>query len=147
MTKGTRPLAAFAALAVAAGMAGSAQAANGVDTTALQKSVNVGSDNTGIRRHLKALQLIADSNNHTRATATKGHEDSVDYVEQQLGTAPAGYWKVYRQPFSAAIFEETAPPTLTANPAPSSAWLANTDFATMDASGSPAPSRPARRSP
>ena len=91
MTKGIRPLAVAVAVAAAAGMAGSAQAANGVDTTALQKAVNVGSDNTGIRRHLKALQLIADrpGNNHTRATATQGHEDSVDYVEQQLATAPA----------------------------------------------------------
>ena len=34
MTKGIRPLAAAVAVAAAAGMAGSAQAANGVDTTA-----------------------------------------------------------------------------------------------------------------
>ena len=44
MTKGIRPLAAAVAIAAAAGMAGSAQAANGVDTTALQNAVNVGND-------------------------------------------------------------------------------------------------------
>jgi Zn-dependent M28 family amino/carboxypeptidase len=137
MKKGIRPLAAVAAVAAAAGMAGSAQAANGIDTTALQKAVDVGSDTTGIRRHLKALQEIADrpGNNHTRATATKGHEDSVDYVEQQLATAKAGYWKVYRQPFSAAIWEETAPPTLAAAGPSAPVWQHDVDYATMDASG------------
>ena len=137
MKKGIRPLAAVAAVAAAAGMAGSAQAANGVDTTTLQNAVKVGSNTTGIRRHLKAFQEIADrkGNNGNRATATQGHEDSVKYVEQQLATA-GGYWKVSEQPFSAAIFEEVAPPTLTATPAPSPAWQPNVDFATMDASGS-----------
>jgi Zn-dependent M28 family amino/carboxypeptidase len=138
MTKGIRPLAAVVAVAAAAGMAGTAQAANGIDTTALQSAVKVGdkAGTTGIRRHLRALQEIADrpGNNGTRATATQGHEDSVKYVEQQLATA-GGYWKVTEQPFVADIFEETAPPTLTPNPAPSPAWQANVDFATMDASG------------
>jgi hypothetical protein len=57
-------------------------------TTALQRAVAVG-NNTGIRRHLLQLQLIADrpGNNGTRATATQGDEDSVKYVEQQLATA------------------------------------------------------------
>jgi Zn-dependent M28 family amino/carboxypeptidase len=137
MKKGIRPLAAVAAVAAAAGMAGSAQAANGIDTTQIQDAVKVGSNTTGIRRHLKAFQEIADrkGNNGNRATATQGHEDSVKYVEQQLATT-SGYWKVSEQPFSAAIFEEVAPPTLTPNPAPSPAWQANVDFATMDASGS-----------
>ena len=136
MTKGIRPLAAAVAVAAAAGMAGSAQAANGVDTTAVQKAVTVGNGKAGIRSHLKQLQLIADrpGNNGNRATATQGHRDSAAYVEKQLATT-GGYWKVSEQPFVADIFEETAAPTLTPNPAPSSAWQANVDFATMDASG------------
>ena len=117
-------------------------AATPTDTTALQNAVSVGNDNTGIRRHLRKLQLIADrpGNNGTRATATQGHEDSVEYVEQQLTTA-GGYWHVYEQPFTAAIFEELAPPTLSSVPRPSPAWTPNTDFATMDASGSGAVER------
>ena len=123
MTKGIRPLAAAVAVAAAAGMAGSAQAANGVDTTAVQKAVTVGNGKAGIRSHLKQLQLIADrpGNNGNRATATQGHRDSAAYVEKQLATT-AGYWKVTEQPFVADIFEETAAPTLTPNPAPSPAW-------------------------
>jgi Zn-dependent M28 family amino/carboxypeptidase len=139
MTKGIRPLAAAVAVAAVAGMAGSAQAANGVDTTKLQDAVQVGdkAGTTGIRRHLRALQAIADrpGNNGTRATATQGHRDSMDYVEEQLKPYGA-YWKVSRQPFSASVFTELAPPTLTSAPAASPAWVANTDFATMDASGS-----------
>ena len=79
MTKGIRPLAAAVAVAAAAGMAGSAQAANGVDTTALQNAVKVGNGRSGIRSHLRQLQLIADrpGNNGNRATATQGHGDSV----------------------------------------------------------------------
>ncbi len=136
MHRTIRPL---AAVAIAAGALGAApaRAATPTDTTALQRAVSVGDDTSGIRRHLRQLQLIADrpDNNGTRATATQGHEDSVKYVEQQLATA-GGYWHVYEQPFTAAIFEELAPPTLTSVPSPSPAWTAGTDFATMDASGS-----------
>ena len=98
MTKGIRPLAAAVAIAAAAGMAGSAQAANGVDTTAVQRGGH-GRQRTrrASARHLKALQLIADrpGNNGNRATATQGHRDSAAYVEKQLATT-GGYWKVYR---------------------------------------------------
>jgi Zn-dependent M28 family amino/carboxypeptidase len=137
MTKGTRPLAAVAAIAAAVGMAGTAHAANGIDTTALQNAVKVGNDKSGIRSHLKQLQLIADrkGNNGTRATATQGHRDSMAYVEKQLATTN-GYWKVSEQPFSASVFTELADPTLSSVPAASPAWVANTDYATMDASGS-----------
>jgi Zn-dependent M28 family amino/carboxypeptidase len=136
MHRAIRPLAAVATLAAAL-VAVPARAATPTDTTALQRAVGVGNDTTGIRRHLRQLQLIADrpGNNGTRATATQGHEDSVKYVEQQLATA-GGYWRVHEQPFSAEVFEELAPPTLTSVPSPSPAWTAGTDFATMDASGS-----------
>jgi Zn-dependent M28 family amino/carboxypeptidase len=136
MYRAIRPLAAVATVAAAV-VAVPARASTPTDTTALQRAVVVGSNTTGIRRHLLQLQLIADrpGNNGTRATATQGHEDSVKYVEQQLATA-GGYWRVYEQPFSAEIFEELAAPTLTSVPSPSPVWTAGTDFATMDASGS-----------
>jgi Zn-dependent M28 family amino/carboxypeptidase len=135
MQRGNRPLAAMAALAASAALAAPATAATPTDTSALQAAVKVGNNTSGIRKHLKALQLIADANGGNRATSTTGHEASVKYVEEQLATA-GSYWKVSEQPFSAAIFEELAPPTLTSNPAHSPAFVANTDFATMDASGS-----------
>jgi hypothetical protein len=51
-------------------------AAPPTDTTALQAAVTVGNDNSGIRKHLRALQEIADQpgSNGTRATGTLGHE-------------------------------------------------------------------------
>ena len=130
-----RGIAAIAALAASAALAAPATAATPVDTSALQAAVKVGNDTTGIRRHLKALQLVANANDGNRATSTPGHEASVKYVEGQLAAA-GGYYRVSEQPFSAAIFEELAPPTLTSNPSHSPAFVANTDFATMDASGS-----------
>src|SRR4051794_3825840 len=135
MKKVTRPVAAIAALAASAALAAPATAATPTDTSKLQAAVAVGNNTSGIRKHLKALQLIADASGGNRATSTPGHEASVKYVEQQLATA-GSYWKVTEQPFSAAIFEELAPPTLTSTPSHSPAFVANTDFATMDASGS-----------
>jgi Zn-dependent M28 family amino/carboxypeptidase len=141
MNRRFRPFGALVAVASVAALAGPASAATPTDTTALQNAVKVGNDKSGIRSHLKQLQLIADKagNNGTRATATQGHEDSVAYVKKQLATA-GGYWRVSEQPFSASIFEELALPTLSSTPAASPAWVANTDFATMDASGSGAAS-------
>ena len=137
MNRGLRPFGALVAVASVAALAGPASAATPTDTTALQTAVKVGNDKSGIRSHLKQLQLIADrpGNDGTRATATQGHQDSVAYVEQQLATA-GSYWRVTEQPFSTSVFEELAAPTLSSTPAASPAWVANTDYATMDASGS-----------
>jgi Zn-dependent M28 family amino/carboxypeptidase len=137
MLRRVRPFGALAAVASVAALAGPASAATPTDTTALQNAVKVGDDKSGIRSHLKQLQLIADrpGNNGTRATATQGHEDSVAYVKKQLATA-GSYWRVSEQPFSTSVFEELASPTLSSIPAASPAWVANTDYATMDASGS-----------
>jgi len=49
-----------------------------------------------VREHQAALQAIADANNGTRASATNGYDESVDYVVQQ--TKYKGY-KVTRQEF------------------------------------------------
>jgi hypothetical protein len=83
MRKGLRPLGAVLSVAVAATLAGSASAAPPTDTQALQDAVKVGNDSSGIRKHLRQLQEIADlpGANGTRSTGTQGHEDSVAYVK------------------------------------------------------------------
>ena len=116
------------------GVPATAQGATPTDTTALQDRVFVGTDTTGIRKHLLALQLIADraGNNGTRATGTQGHLDSVAYVKSQLD---ANYWDVRDEVFTADIFTELADPHLAATPAANPAWVANQDYATMEFSG------------
>ena len=140
MTKGIRPLAAAVAVAAAAGMAGSAQAANGVDTTALQKAVEVGNkaSNTGIRRHLQAAAADRRPAGQQRQPRHRdaGPRDSVTYVEQQL-SHDGGYWKVYRAAvLGVGLRRARSADADVRTPRPRRAWVANTDFATMDASGS-----------
>jgi Zn-dependent M28 family amino/carboxypeptidase len=136
MRKGFRPLGAVLSVAAAAALAGPAAAAPPSDTQALQDAVKVGNDNSGIRRHLKELQKIADrpGANGTRATGTQGHEDSVAYVKQQLEAT--GYYNVSTQPFTATVFNQLAPSTLSTTPSPSGGWVENTNFATMEFSAS-----------
>src|SRR3954453_21697076 len=125
--------------ALTAVSAGPAVAATPTDTKPLQDAVKVGNDTSGIRQHLKKLQHIANANNGTRATATRGHEQSADYVISKL---PTDYSTVPGHPFVASVWNETAPPTLSATPAPPSPWVANTDFATMGDSPSGSVSGP-----
>jgi Zn-dependent M28 family amino/carboxypeptidase len=132
MHRSNRALGTFAVVAALAG-AGSAQAATQTDTQKLQAATKVGTDTSGIRQHLKALQAIANlpQSAGTRSTGTFGHERSADYV---IGKLPSSYWKVTSQPFLADVFHEDAPPQLSAAPnAP--AWTANQDYATMEFSG------------
>ena len=110
-----RPLGALLAAATAATAAAlaapSAMAAPPTNTQALQDAVKVGNVSSGIRKHLKALQQIADKPgaNGTRATGTQGHEDSVAYVKSQLEAT--GYYNIATQPFTASVFTVLAPPT------------------------------------
>src|SRR5262245_53734443 len=136
MRKGLRPVAAALSVALAAVLAGSASAAPPTDSQALQDAVQVGNDNSGIRRHLRELQRIADrpGANGTRATGTQGHVDSVAYVRQQLEAT--GYYNVSTQPFTATVFTQLAPSTLSTTPSPPGGWIENTNFATMEFSGS-----------
>jgi Zn-dependent M28 family amino/carboxypeptidase len=134
MRKGLRPVAAVLGVAVAATLAGTASAAPPTDTQALQDAVKVGNDRSGIRRHLKELQKIADENGGTRSTGTSGHEASVEYVKKQLEAT--GYYNVSTQPFTARVFNELAAPTLSATPAASPAWVVDQDFEYMEFSGS-----------
>ena len=87
-----------------------------------------------VRRHQREWQRIADRNGGTRASATPGYDESVDYVVRRLERA--GY-VVTRQEFrftnfverSLAEFEQTAPN-------PTVYEVANTGFRTMSYSGS-----------
>src|SRR5690349_7438801 len=123
MSHARRPLGALLAIAGGAVLAGPAAAAPPTDTRALQGAVRVGDRNSGIRKHLKALQQIADKPgaNGTRATGTQGHEDSVTYVKQQLEAT--GYFNVSTQPFTATVFRQLAPSTLSTTPAPAGGWI------------------------
>ena len=118
------------------GAPATAQGAAPTNTKALEDAVAVGTGTTGIRKHLRQLQVIADTsgNNGTRATGTQGHLDSVAYVKSELAK-DSDYWNVSEQPFSADIFHELAAPNLVANPAVSPAWVVNQDYATMEFSG------------
>jgi Zn-dependent M28 family amino/carboxypeptidase len=134
MHRRRRVLGLIFATAALIGIPATAQGAPPTDTTALQQAVVVGNGTSGIREHLRHLQLIADQPgaNGTRATGTQGHEDSVRYVIGQLDPT---YWNVTTQPFSADVFTELGPPNLVATPAASPAWVANQDYATMEFSG------------
>lgn len=136
MSYARRPIGALLAIATGFALAGPAQAAPPTNTQPLQDAVTVGNGNSGIRKHLKALQEIADrpGANGTRATGTQGHEDSLAYVKQQLDAT--GYYNVTTQPFIATVFTQLAPSTLATSPSPSGGWVEGTNFATMEFSGS-----------
>lgn len=126
-------LAAVVACATCAATAGSASAAAPTDSTALQDAVSVGDDTSGIRKHLRQLQVIADANGGTRSTGSQGHLDSLAYVKSQLDAT--GYFTTSTQPFTATVFNELAPPTLSATPAPGDPWAAGDDYEYMEFSG------------
>lgn len=134
MRKGYRPLAVVLSVLATAVPAGAASAAPPTSTQPLQDAVNVGNGASGIRQHLRQLQVIADANNGTRSTGTSGHAASLAYVKSKLEAS--GYYDVSTQPFSAQVFNVLAPPTLSATPAPSPAWVADQDFEYMEFSGS-----------
>jgi Zn-dependent M28 family amino/carboxypeptidase len=110
-----------------------ASAATQTDTKPFEDAVNVGNDNSGIRQHLRRLQQIADANTNTRATGTAGHTQSADYV---IGKLDPNYWRVTTQPFVADVFSDLAPPSLSASPAASPAWVSDQDYTTMSFSQS-----------
>lgn len=102
----------------------------------LIESVTVGP----VKKHLKALQRIADANGGTRASGTPGYDASSEYVADKL--RKAGY-RVTVQPFefpyfeekSTAVMERTAPTPRTYAPTPPDGSAIG-EFATMNYSGS-----------
>ncbi|MBW9209660.1 M20/M25/M40 family metallo-hydrolase [Mumia sp. zg.B53] len=82
-----------------------AAAIDDVNTTQLRKAVTV----NGILKHARALQVIANQNDGTRASGLPGYEASVDYVTKQLRRS--GY-SVKKQAFTFSFFRSLSEPTL-----------------------------------
>jgi Zn-dependent M28 family amino/carboxypeptidase len=99
------------------------------DTKRLRDAVTV----NGILKHEQALQRIADANGGTRASGTSGFDASRDYVASQLRSY--GY-RTSIQPFEFPFFQETAPPAFERTAPTPRVYQEDTDFATMDFSGS-----------
>ncbi|GAA2737002.1 aminopeptidase PaaP [Actinocorallia aurantiaca] len=92
-----------------------------------------------VKRHLQALQEIAEANGGTRASGTPGYAASRDYVIGQL--KKAGYEPTVQEfqfPFfsenSTAVFEQLAPDAVTYAPTPPDGSSVG-DFVTMEYSG------------
>lgn len=98
------------------------------DTKRLRDAVTV----TGIRKHLKAFQDIADLNQGTRVSGTLGYDASAGYVETLVKAA--GY-TVTRQPFTFPYFQETAEPVFARN-SPTPRVYTQEEIATLTYSGS-----------
>ncbi len=79
----------------------------------------------GVLEHQKEFQKIADRNHGTRASGTKGYNDSVKYVEKRM--KKAGY-KVSRQPFSFHAFAEEGPSVLAQTAPGSTTYVQGIDF-------------------
>lgn len=128
--RGTRLVGAMAVCACLS-VPAAASAASGApgQTAKLRDAVTV----KGMQRHLQALQHIADLNGGTRAAGTPGYQASVDYVVAQLERA--GYHPQV-QPFDFAFFQELATPTFEQVSPNAKAYSADTDFGTMQYSGS-----------
>jgi Zn-dependent M28 family amino/carboxypeptidase len=118
----------LAALISAAVLASPAAALDEVNTKRLRDAVTV----SGILRHERALQSIANLNGGTRVSGSTGFDASADYVQRQLDRA--GY-RVSEQSFEFPYFEETAPAAF-ARVSPSPRTFAAEEFATMGYSGS-----------
>ncbi len=119
--------------------AGGAQAATQTDTSALEAATNVGAlsatpdPTTGLARHLKMWQTIADANNNNRSTGTSGHEASAQYVFNTLQAA--GYQPRY-QDFVATVFSELSDPTFARTAPTAQTYVNGVDYLTMEFSPS-----------
>ena len=87
----------------------------------------------GVRSHLEAFQRIADNTGGTRASGTPGYDRSVDYVLKKL--RQAGYSPSVQR-FDFPFFEELSPPVFEQTAPTARTFVQDTDFATMDFSGS-----------
>ncbi|MEQ4714774.1 M20/M25/M40 family metallo-hydrolase [Nonomuraea sp. B19D2] len=81
---------------------------------------------TNVKKHLNALQAIADANGGNRAAGTPGYNASRDYVAGKL--RKAGY-KVTLQPINYVdSWSENSPPTLALTAPGSKTYVPNEDF-------------------
>src|SRR5262249_10692008 len=84
-------------------------------------------------QHEQALQNIANANTGTRVAGSSGNDQTTDYI---AGTMRRTKWTVHKQQFSFPFFQETAPPVFERVSPDGTAFVENTDFATMEFSGS-----------
>ena len=87
----------------------------------------------GILKHMRKLQGIANANGGIRAAGTPGFDASANYVARKLDRYG---WKVSRQPFDFQQFFQDAPSVLEQTAPTATAYAEDTDFNTMDFSGS-----------
>ena len=99
------------------------------DSAALRDAVTV----EGIMEHQRAFQAIADVNDDTRAAATSGYDDSLDYVRSQLDPS---YFTITEQEFEFPYFEELTTPVFDRVSPTQFDYVVEDDFFTMDYSGS-----------
>ena len=79
----------------------------------------------GVLEHQEAFQEIADENGGTRASGTKGYDESADYVEGRLERA--GY-VVTRQEFEFHAFAVEGPSTLNQTAPTPTTYVEGTDY-------------------
>jgi Zn-dependent M28 family amino/carboxypeptidase len=119
-----------AALCAALLVPASAQAADTFNSKPYRKAVTV----SNMLVHSRALQRIADANGHTRAAGTPGNEATVNYIVARMKEQKG--WKVKKQPFEFAYFDESAPSAFSRTSPDPATFTNGTDFATMTYSGS-----------
>lgn len=106
----------------------------------LQANDALGSDNLrqkvrleDIRAHQQSLQIIADTNNGTRAVATEGYAASVTYIESKL---KASGYEPKRQDFFFSQTRDNSPPQLQIlGDEEAVSFVLNEDFANMSGAG------------
>jgi Zn-dependent M28 family amino/carboxypeptidase len=104
----------------------------------LSRSLQAAVTIEGINEHLEALQAIADESNGTRASGTRGYDESANYVAEQL--RDVGY-EVELQEFEFPFWFEDSKPRLTLRRRDQS-FTEGDDFVTMFYSGSGAVDAP-----
>jgi hypothetical protein len=87
----------------------------------------------GVKRHMIALQAIANQHNSNRAAGTPGYAASATYVVHQLRAA--GY-EPQLQEFDFTFFQELATPAFQRTTPTPRTYLPNSEFFTMLYSGS-----------
>ena len=98
------------------------------NTKPLRDAVTV----TGIRKHLRAFQDIANANGGTRASGLPGYNASAGYVVSLMTAAGYG---VIRQPFTFTYFQEKADPIF-ARKSPNPRAYTTNETITLEYSGS-----------
>src|SRR4051794_40945364 len=109
----------------------SAQAADRFNSTPYRKAVTV----PNILQHEYKLQDIADrSGTGNRVAGSLANQRTVNYIAQTMRDAG---WTVKKQPFEFPYYEQRADPVFERTaPAPPKTYVEETDFLTMDYSGS-----------